>query len=376
MIQENNSKMFRKVPLCKADIGEEELNIVHEVLASGWLTHGPKNKEFEEAFASYIGVKYAVSLNSCTAALFLALKAHNITGEVILPSFTFSASANAIVTAGAVPRFADIDEETYMLDPKSVEALITRKTEAIMVVHFGGQAGSIKELKELALKHKLLLIEDSAEAIGSEYEGRKTGSFGVGCFSFFPTKNMTTGEGGMLTTNDKKIAETVALLSAHGIPKLVNPPHVGYRSAVMPGYNFRLSNILAALGTVQLKKLDAMNEKRRVAAAKYNKLLSAIPGIVVPVEKLGRKHVYQMYTVRVAKEKRNKFVQKLKDAGIEASVHFNPPVHLQDYYKEIYPTNLPVTEKIAEEIVTLPMYPDIREEDIAYVCDIIRENVA
>src|SRR3989344_2934655 len=178
MMQENNSKMSCKVPLCKADIGEEELNAVREVLASGWLTHGPKNKEFEEAFASYIGVKHAVSLNSCTAALFLALKAHNITGEVILPSFTFSASANAVVTAGAVP-------------------------------HFGGQAGPIKELKELADKHKLLFIEDSAEAIGAEYKGEKTGSFGVGCFSFFPTKNMTTGEGGMLTTNDKKIAETV-----------------------------------------------------------------------------------------------------------------------------------------------------------------------
>ena len=368
--------MSPKVPLCKADIGEEELNAVREVLVSGWLTHGPKNKEFEEAFASYIGVKYAVSLNSCTAALFLALKAHNITGEVILPSFTFSASANAIITAGAVPRFADIDEETCMLDPKSVEALITPKTEAIMMVHFGGQAGPIKEVKELADKHKLLLIEDSAEAIGAEYEGRKTGSFGVGCFSFFPTKNMTTGEGGMLTTNDKKIAETVALLSAHGIPKLVNPPHVGYRSAVLPGYNFRLSNILAALGAVQLKKLDVMNEKRRVAATKYNNLLSLIPGIVVPIEKLGRKHVYQMYTVRVAKEKRNKFVRKLKDAGIEASVHFNPPVHLQDYYKKIYPANLPVTEKIAEEIVTLPMYPDIEEENIAYVCDIIRANIA
>ena len=180
----------------------------------------------------------------------------------------------------------------------------------------------------------------------------------------------------MWKTNEKKIAETVALLSAHGIPKLINPPHIGYRSAILPGYNFRLSNILAALGTVQLKKLDVMNEKRRVAATKYNNLLSSIPGVVVPVEKSDRRHVYQMYTVRVAKEKRNKFVQKLKDAGIEASVHFNPPVHLQDYYKEIYSANLPVTEKIAEEIVTLPMYPDIREEDIAYVCDIIGANIA
>lgn len=375
-MQESNLKISHKVPLCRADIGEEELSAVRDVLTSGWLTHGSKNKEFEEAFASYVGVKYAVSLNSCTAALFLALKAHNITGEVILPSFTFSASANAIVTAGAVPVFADIDEETYMLDPKSVEALITRKTEAIMVVHFGGQAGPIKELKELALKHKLLLLEDSAEAIGAEYEGGKTGSFSIGCFSFFPTKNMTTGEGGMLTTNNKEIAEKVALLSAHGIPKLVNPSHIGYRSAIIPGYNFRLSNILAALGVVQLKKLDAMNEKRRIAAAKYNNLLSTVSGIVTPIEKPDRKHVYQMYTVRVAKEKRNKFVQKLKDAGIEASVHFSPPVHLQDYYKKNYPASLPVTEKIAEEIVTLPMYSDIKEEDIAYVCDVIRENIA
>lgn len=364
----------RKVPLCKISVGGEEEKAIREVLRSGWLTHGEKNKEFEERFAAYIGTAYAVSLNSCTSSLFLALKANNITGEVILPSFTFVASANAIVTAGAKPVFADIDYETCMLDPKSMEAAISHKTEAIMVVHFGGQAGSLSELVDIASRHKLLLVEDSAEAIGAEYGGKKTGSFGIGCFSFFPTKNMTTGEGGMLTTNDEKMARIVSMLAAHGIKKTEAPPHVGYRSATLPGYNFRMSNLLAAIGVEQLKKLDDMNERRRKAAKQYNELLSQISGIVLPVEKPGRKHIYQMYTIKVAAEKRNTLVEKLNKAGIEASVHFNPPVHLQEYYSNYKSFELPVTERVAEEIITLPIYPDITSEDIEYVCETIRTN--
>ncbi|MBI2013516.1 MAG: DegT/DnrJ/EryC1/StrS family aminotransferase [Candidatus Colwellbacteria bacterium] len=367
---------MRKIPLSKARIGKEEESSMVEALRSGWLTHGPKNKEFEEAFASYIGTKYAISMNSCASVLFAVIKAAGITGEVILPSFTFTASANAVVNAGAKPVFTDVDYDTCMLDPKSVEEAITPKTEAIMVVHFAGQAGPLKELKEIVDKHELLLIEDSAEAIGAEYNGKKTGSFGEGCFSFWPTKNMTTGEGGMLTTNNQKLAEQASLFVAHGIKKAVNPPHVGYRSAVLPGFNFRLSNMLAAIGVEQLKKLDAMNESRRIAAGWYNDRLSKILGITLPVEKPGRKHVYQMYTIKVAVDKRNTLVSALNNAGVEASVHFNPPVHLQDYYKKKYPAHLPITEKIAEEIVTLPMYPDITKEDISYVCDTIRANLA
>ncbi len=364
----------KNIPLSQASIGKEEEKAVLETLHSGWLTHGDKNKEFEKNFAEYVGVKHAISMNSCTSALFIALKANNITGEVILPSFTFSASANAVVTAGAIPVFADINYETGNLDTKSVEGVISNKTEAIMVVHFGGQAANIGELKNITEKHNLLLIEDSAEAIGAEYDGYKTGSFGVGCFSFFPTKNITTGEGGMFTTNDDNLAEKAHLLIAHGIPKAQNPPHPGYRSATLPGYNFRMSNLLAAVGVEQMKKIDTFNQKRRHTANLYNELLEPIKEVETPTEKTDNLHVYQMYTIKTNTNIRNELLAHLKENGIGASIHFSPPVHLQEYYKKqnFKSTTLTNTEKLANEIITLPMFPDMSEEDVRYICTKIK----
>lgn len=363
-----------KIPLSKVYFDNKEPSVLKEVLNSGWLTHGPKNKEFEEMFAQYIGVKHAITVNSCASALFIAVKALEITGEVILPSFTFAASANAIVTAGAKPIFAEIDYQTGNIDPEDIKRKITKRTQAIMPVHFAGQSCQMDKIMEIAKKYKLYVIEDSAEAIGAEFKGKKTGSFAIGCFSFFPTKNMTTGEGGMITTNNQKLDKKIRTLIGHGISKSTsqriktNKPW--FRAATLAGYNFRMSNLLAGLGVEQLKKLDKMNQMRRKNATYLNQKLKDI--VEVPFEMKNAKHVYQMYTIKVNKD-RDKLVRKLKEKNIEASVHFDPPVHLHPYYKKNYPSGkMPVTEKLSKTIITLPMYPLMARKDLDYIVSVLK----
>jgi len=367
-----------KIPLCIPNIGEEEIGLVKEVLESGWLAHGPKNEQFEKEFADYIGVKRAITLNSCTSALYLALVAQDLKGDVVVPSFTFSASANAIVNAGCRPVFADIDYETCNMDPADLERKITDKTVAVMPVHFAGQSCRMDHIMEIAEKYNLRVIEDSAETLGGEFGGRKAGSFGTGCFSFFPTKNITTGEGGMLTTNNEKLAEKVEALRGHGMvsstwsrEKASKP---WSRASVLPGHNFRMCDVLAALGLAQLRKLDAMNEARRAHAQYLNEALAGIEGIQTPTEDPNAKHVYQMYTIKLDAEKvdRARFVAKLKEAGIGANVHFDPPVHLQPYYSKQDGQGLPVTERVSNSIVTLPMYPQLKREELDYMISAIR----
>lgn len=371
---------MRKIPLCIPYVGQEEKDAVNEVIDSGWYAHGPKNREFEEGFADYLGVKHAFSMNSCTSAIHLAVEGLGITGEVILPSFTFVASANAVITGGARPVFADIEYETCNIDPASIERLITPETEAIMPVHFGGQSADMTAVMKIAERHNLSVIEDSAETIGGEHRGQLTGTFGVGCFSFYPTKNITTGEGGMLTTNDDQLAHKVKALLAHGIDKTTyereDKEKSWFRSASRIGYNFRLSNILAAIGVEQLKKLELMNEKRRSLAALLTQELSEIPEITPPYVKSENKHVYQMYTVRVKQNlDRDQFVRSLNKKGIGASVHFYPPVHhMAPYQGDIYRKDgLEITEKVIREIVTLPMYPGMADDDIHYMAQSIKE---
>jgi len=353
------------IPLCRPAIGQDEFKKIQEVLASGWLTHGPYNEEFEELFSKYIGVNHAQTINSCASALFIVLKALNITGEVIIPSFTFVATAHAVVLAGAKPVFADIDYTSGNITAQTIEPLITDKTEAIMPVHFAGQSCKMDEIAELCQKHKLALIEDSAEAIGATFNNKKTGSFGIGCFSFFPTKNMTTGEGGMVTTNDQSLAHKIKILISHGIDKTTNTKFNWQREAVMAGYNLRMSGILAGLGIVQIKKIDEMNNKRREHAKYLSANLSE--GIEVPIETANCHHVYQMYTIKVNPKIRNELVEELKKNGIGASVHFSPAVHQQEYYKDYNHQNLPNTEKLSESIITLPMFPDLTRNDLDYI---------
>jgi len=363
----------RNIPLCIPDMDEQEFHAIGEVLKSGWLAHGPMNHEFEHLFAEFVGVPHAVSLNSCASALFLAVHANGIKGEIILPSFTFVASANAVVTGGANCVFADINYDDCCINPAHVEALIGPRTEAIMPVHYGGQAADMERLAAIASKHKLKLIEDSAEAIGATVNGKQTGSWGDGCWSFYPTKNLATGEGGMLTTRDAALAEKARAIAGHGVASSTwareKKEKPWLRAATFAGFNFRMSNILAACGVVQMKKLAHMNDARRVRAAQYNALLDR-NFFDLPVEMSGRKHVYQMYTLKLKGIDRTKFLADLRAQGIGATVHFDPPVHTQPFYADLYKSaqlNLPVTNKVAASIVTLPMYPTMTESDVEFV---------
>lgn len=371
-----------QIPLCIPYIDDFEISAVAQVLRSGWLAHGPQNKKFEESFAQYIGVKRAVSLNSCTSALHLAIEALGIKGEVIVPSFTFVASANAVLTAGATPVFADVLYDTCNVDPDDIERKITPRTEAIMPVHYAGQSCDMDRILEIAGKRNLTIIEDSAETIGGEYKGKKTGSFGTGCFSFFPTKNLTTGEGGMLTTDNDELADKVKALSGHGISSTTfarqKSEKPWFRSASFLGYNFRMSNILAAIGVEQMKKLEAANQKRREYAAYLNAHLKDVEEIDLPVESACCKHVYQMYTIKVKKGiNRDKVVRELIAKGIGASVHFDPPVHKQQYYVEkgYGDIDLPITVKLSNSIITLPMYPQMTKIDLENLVKAIRDII-
>ncbi|NQU84863.1 MAG: aminotransferase class V-fold PLP-dependent enzyme, partial [Mariniphaga sp.] len=233
------------------------------------------------------------------------------------------------------------------------------------------------EIMKIAKKHKLFVIEDSAEAIGAEYNKKRTGSFKIGCFSFFPTKNITTGEGGMVTTNDKDLIQKIKTLIGHGIPKMTNQrlkeEKPWYRSATMPGYNFRMSNILATIGVEQMKKINKMNSLRRKNADYLNQKLKNIKQIDLPIELPKAKHIYQMYTIKLKRGNRDAFVKKLKQKGIEASVHFDPPVHLQSYYRQ--KEKLPITEKISRSIITLPMYPQMTKKELDYIVSVIKELI-
>ncbi|HEV3204868.1 MAG TPA: DegT/DnrJ/EryC1/StrS aminotransferase family protein [Gemmataceae bacterium] len=364
------------IPLSLPAIGKEEEEAVLQVLRSGWLTHGPKTTEFEQMMANYLGVSHGIAVNSCASALHLALVAHRIRGEVIIPSFTFVATANAVVTAGAKPVFAEVDRATRNLSPKATAAAITPRTEAIMPVHWGGLPCDMGAFSLLAERYGLALIEDSAETVGGTYQGKKAGSYGTGCFSFFPTKNITCGEGGMLTTNNDNVARVARTYAAHGIASTTHARQTAHqpwqRSAVVPGFNMRMSNILAAVGVEQLRKIEVLNEKRRALAARYTQRLGGVRELEIPVEPEGYFHVYQMYTILVPPERRSALITALKGQGINASVHFDPPVHVQNYYRENYPSgSLPVTEELSRSIVTLPLYPDMSSEQVDVVAEAI-----
>ena len=370
-----NDGDFMKVPLCIPYMDKDESAAVSKVLQSGWLAHGPQCKEFEEQFAKYMGVKHAIALNSCTSALQLAIMAQKKQGEIIVPSFTFVASANSIVTAGCKPVFAEIEFETRNINPDDIEKKITKDTVGIMPVHFGGHACKMKEIMDIAEEHDLFVIEDSAETIGGLYNGKAAGTFATGCFSLYPTKNLTTGEGGVLTTDDDATKEFVSTARGHGISSSTwareKAEKPWLRAATMAGYNYRMCDILAAIGVVQMKKIEKMNELRRKHSAYLNKRLDGLEGITLPQEMQGCKHVYQMYTITLDDPlRRTKFLAILKEKGIGASVHFDPPVHVQPYYMDNYGTrkgDMPVTEMLADSIVTLPMYPGLSKDELEYL---------
>jgi dTDP-4-amino-4,6-dideoxygalactose transaminase len=374
--------LHRAVPYSLPSITEAEIAAVVSVLKSGWLAFGPDKERFEEEFAASVGVAHAVSTNSCTSALELALVAAGIRGEVLVPSFTWVATANAVLNAGATPVFCDVDETTRNVTGKSLAARVTRRTEAVICVHYAGQPCNMDEITSVCRQHGLFLLEDSAQTIGASWRGRQVGSFGVGCFSFYPTKAMTTGEGGMLTTDDARFAERVRVLASHGVPS--TPPLSGKvhlpwsRAAVEPGHNFRLPNLLAALGRVQLGRLTGMNAARAACARRYDQLLQPLHGRIRPPRVAeGATHVYQMYTVQAIAKERDALLRHLWERGVGANIHFDPPVHLQPLYRERSRERirLPVTERLAQEVISLPIYPGLGDEDQEWVARCIHEGV-
>ncbi|OGY21972.1 MAG: UDP-4-amino-4,6-dideoxy-N-acetyl-beta-L-altrosamine transaminase [Candidatus Chisholmbacteria bacterium RIFCSPLOWO2_01_FULL_49_14] len=372
----------RFLPLSVPTIGKEEISEVVKTLHSGWLTTGPKTQRFERLFARYIGVKHAVALNSCSAGLHLALLAHRIGpgDEVVLPSFTFASTANMVVNVGAIPVFADITKDTFTIDPVDVEEKLTRKTRAVLVVHYGGHPADLNKIQRIARKHHLVVIEDAAHAVGSEYHGKKIGSSGnTTCFSFYATKILTTGEGGMLTTNDDRVADFVYINRLHGISKDAWKRYAkggSWRYEVKyAGWKYNMTDLQAALGLHQLRKLNHFLRIRKRYASLYDKQLGRLEHIRIPLQIPRTKHAYHLYPILLESFSRDHFINLLAEKNIGTSVHFIP-LHLQPFYRKTFgyrKGDLPITEAVAEKIVSLPLYPRMTLDDINYVIASIQE---
>lgn len=374
----------RIIPFYVPWITREDKKAVSEALNSRWLTGGPKVAYFEEAFAKYVGVKYAVAVSSCTAALHLAMRVLNIGpgDEVIVPSFTFAATANAPLFCGAKPVFADIDEKTFNISPNDILEKITTRTKAIIPVHYGGQPCDMKEILEIAEDQKLFIVEDCAHSLGAAYKGEKTGSFGVmGCFSFYPTKIITTIEGGMISTDDEKLASKLRILREHGMSKTALAREVSatwYYDVEDLGYNYRLNEVQAALGISQLKRVDK-GIRRRIRLARYytEKLNHMTHGIITPYQAPDRTHIFHLYVIRVkeniARINRDMLFNKLRENGVETSVHYTP-LHLMSFYKKMLktrPGTLPITESVCKEVLSLPLYPTMTRNDVDFIIETI-----
>ncbi len=356
------------IPIAKPLIGEEEKNAVLEVLNSGMLAQGKQVAQFEAEFAQYIKVKHAIAVSNGTTALHTALLAHDIKAgdEIITTPFSFVATANAIRMTGAIPVFVDIEEDTYNLDPKLIEKAITPRTKAIMPVHLFGLPANMGALTTIAKKHNLIIIEDACQAHGAEYQNQKVGSFGTGCFSFYPTKNMTTGEGGIITTNDDKIAKNARLLREHGSEKRY------YNDIV--GYNYRMTDIAAAIGREQLRKLSQFNEQRKNNARYLAQQLQHIPGIVCPSLEPG--HVFHQFSIRVTTQflkTRDEVLAHLTQKEIGSAIFYSIPIHRQKAYPEWQHQHFPVSERIAEEILALPIHPSVTLSDLDYIAQTFQE---
>lgn len=363
---------LKTIPVAAPQMGDEEKRAVMAVLDSGQLAQGPVTEAFEREFASWCGVRHAVAVNSGTAALHLVLLAHGVKDgdEVITSPFTFVASANAALFAGARPVFVDIEPQTYCLDPDRVEAAITPRTRAIMPVDLYGHPAQIPELRKIADRHGVLLIEDACQAHGAQIGGRKAGAFGVSAtFSFYPTKNMTTAEGGMVTTDDAEVARKVGVMRQHGAAER-------YHHDVL-GFNFRMTDIAAAIGRAQLAKLDAWNERRRRNASVLDEGLAGVPGVETPKERRGYRHVYHQYTVRIAGD-RDGFQRKLRELGVGSAVHYAVPVHRQPYYLSLGygDVSMPESERAAAQVLSLPVHPALTDEDLDRIVDAVRKVAA
>ncbi len=350
------------IPIARPRMGEEEKERVWQALDSGSLAQGPRVREFEEAFAAYIGVEHAVATSSGTTALHLALLGYGIGDgdEVITVSFTFIASANSILYTGARPVLVDIDDRDFCIDPARIEAAITPRTRAIMPVSLYGQPADMPAIADIAERHGLAVVEDACQAHGAAIGERRSGTWGAGTFSFYPTKNMTTGEGGALTTDDGELAARVRLLREHGMK-------VRYHHDVV-GYNFRMTDIAASIGLAQLQKLPANNERRRQIAARYS---AELEGVAVPAVRSGVTHVYHQYTIRV--RERDAFAEALAERGVGTGIYYPIPVHRQKPFIALGygDADLPVTDRLTDEVLSIPVHPSLTDDEVSAVIEAV-----
>jgi len=374
-----------KIPLFDLDYNSSEVSAVTKVLKRRWLTMGEKVAEFESKFARFVKAKYAVALSSGTAALHLALKSLEVkTGdEVLVPSITFVATVNAILYCGAKPIFVDSTSlEDFNISVKDIEKKVTSKTRGIVVVHYGGFLADMDKICKLARKYGLFIIEDSAHSIGTKSGSKMAGTLGeLGCFSFFSNKNLATGEGGMIVTDDQGLAQKVKLLRSHG---MTSPTWERFKAVAFDydivdlGFNYRMTEIGAVLGLEQLKKLILNNQKRGILSQIYIRNLSGIKEISIPFQNYPRDSSHHLFPILLNKKINTKsFMQKLKQNGIQTSIHYLP-VHKFSYYRKNYsqkPGNLPISEEIGKREVSLPLHPRMNKRDVLYVCHQVKSFI-
>lgn len=378
------SKGVKKIiPYGHQWIDGKDIQEVIKVLKSDWLTQGPKVEEFEKALAKYCGAEYGVAVSSGTTALHLAYLAAGIGpgDEVIITPLTFAATANAIVFCGGKPVFADIEEDSLNIDPKEIEKKITKKTKAIAIVDFAGQPCQLDEIKKIAKKHNLLLIEDACHSLGAEYKGKKIGGLAdLTVFSFHPVKAITTGEGGMILTNNKNFYQKLKNLRHQGIVKKSEKGD-WYYEIKKPGYNYRLTDFQSALGISQLKKLEKFIKRRREIAALYNKAFKNVKEIITPTERKNVKSAWHIYVIQLRLEKlragRKKIFEELQKDGLGVQVHYLP-LHLQPFYRKKFGLRIgdfPVAEKYYQRAITLPLFPKMTDKDIKKIITTVKKII-
>jgi UDP-4-amino-4-deoxy-L-arabinose-oxoglutarate aminotransferase len=374
------------LPFSRPSISEDDIAAVADVLRSGWITTGPKNAEFEQKFCEYTGCKGAVALASATAGMHIALKALGIRpgDEIITPSMTWVSTLNLMVLAGATPVLVDVDRDTLMVRPETIEKRITKKTKLIIPVHFAGAAVDMDPIRKVAAEKKIRVLEDAAHAVGTEYKGARIGSVGTSIFSFHPIKNMTTGEGGMFCSDDEDLLNRIRQLKFHGLGVDAYDRQTHGRSpqaeVIEPGFKYNLTDIAAVLGIKQLARVDEFNRKRKELAMYYRQRFAEIDEVIPLADPLYEmKHAWHLFIVRLDIEKsnmkRDDFMAELKKRNIGTGLHFRA-AHLQKYYREkmgMYEGMLPDTEWNSERICSLPLFPDMTQADVNDVIDAIKE---
>ncbi|MDD5145725.1 MAG: DegT/DnrJ/EryC1/StrS family aminotransferase [Candidatus Pacebacteria bacterium] len=364
---------MKNIPLSSPDITKKEVELINQVLSTPFLSIGPKIKEFEKKIANFVGTKYAIAINSGTSGLHLCVRSLDIKDgdEVITTPFSFIASSNCILFERAKPVFVDIDENTLCIDPNKIEEKITKKTKAILPVHIFGHSCEMEKIMEIAKRYNLAVLEDACEALGGEYKGRKVGTFGnAAVFAFYPNKQITTGEGGVIVTDDERIAKLCQSMRNQG-----RDEGDSWLSHSRLGYNYRMTEISAALGITQLSRIEEILEKRQKVAENYNKKLEKIDGVKIPYVSPEVKISWFVYVIRLdgrfSLEDKNAILQKLTQKGINCGNYF-PSIHLEPFYVKMFGYkngDFPITERVSNSTIALPFYNNLTEKQIDYVCD-------